>query len=330
MPFDFDITQFFKPQSSDKSQETNTAQENLEGLSPFEQEQLRIQREHLELQKQEASMNPDFQLERDAERLLNPETILSKKGMPVIQDKDTGLSFVPSEVVDFVTDSRIKKPMQELEQRAKTAEEQLNKLQDEAYRNPKVAEYLNKTYPALSESMNVEVNELIPYLQLPAVQQFFNLNREEEAIATAIQLMNQQAEIDKKLGRAEFLSKKQTYSDGSEVPSSVANKLYDQYQEAQDNPYKQFLGKQIIFEVPDNAKQGDASYTQAMLYAGKIGAGVQGLTENNPRLHPIVRVVKQSEVKSMIDELQAHPTFKKDEYGNPTSLIVDKRFLQSA
>ena len=325
----FDITQFFKPQSSEKNQE-DTSSSNLEGLSPFEQEQLRIQREHLELQKQEASLNPDFQLERDAEKLLNADTILSKKGMPIKVDQDTGIPFVPSEVVDYVTENRIKKPMQELEQRAKEAEEKLAELQKKAYTVPTVAEYLNKTYPALADSFNINVEDLIPFLEDNRVQSFLKLGREEEGIATAIQLMQQQEELGKKLDKAEFLSKKRTYSDGGEVPVSVAGKLYDQYQEVQENPYTQFLGKQVLFVIPDNSKQGDPTVTQAMRYAGNIGAGVSKLTENNPGLHPTVRVVKQSEVKSLIDEIKNLPTFKKDEYGNPTSLIVDERFLQSA
>ena len=200
----FDITQYFKPQSSDKNQENNTTQDNSSELSAYEKEQLELSRQSLEIQRQEASMNPDYQLERDAERLLNPETILSKKGMPVQVDPQTGMSFVPSEVLNHVTENYIKKPLQELEQRAKSAEEQFSQLQEKAYRDPKIAEYLNRTYPALADSTNVTVEELIPYLVNPQVQKLLEVD-EEKAILRAIQYLQNDKEIERDIAKVKAL-----------------------------------------------------------------------------------------------------------------------------
>ena len=309
---------------------SSSSQEGAE----LERQRLELQKRELEIAERRARLDEDYAYAEDKEKYLNPDNIIKKKGLPVMDAEGNLGGFVDPAALNYYRENHLNKPYEQLSQ---DQQQQLQVLQQQQYLNetvPRVTQFLQERHPYLATEKEVNVQNLIPQLQRPEVVRLLDLAAELEstnpeeayraerrAIVAAIEAM----EYSEKYSRPE----PKTYSDGTEVPTSVAGKHYEGGAPTPAyNENDKYLGKNVIIVLPDDAELGSKVMNQAMQKQSRIATyGYQKSTED-PSLMPSINIVHQREFEAERKKALEDNRFR-DKDGKPL-VAIDTEFLPRA
>lgn len=323
--------QVFSSDSNDQSNNVSQApnQESEQNTDREMLELLRTQNQILEAQT--VAQNPEYAFEKDKERYLTPENLLNKKGLPVIPDESTGISFIPKDALDYYNNSQNKPAFEDLRNNQQVLTSEIEKQRYTTETLPELAQYLNANFPELASKGPINVEKLMPHLLSTESQALINQDRQREAVELAVKSLQLRESQDRASRNAQF---RQQYGDlpnlSNHVRSGVMLEGDDgDLEESSAGPFMKYAGKQVVFVVPDNAPADSPAVQNAMREATNIAHALQPYAKLNPKLGVSVRVTTPQELSETIAELKMHPEYKVFE-NNTDSLIQDTRFLEKS